>query len=89
MSSLQRVHPAIYEEFLESHFVVKKTVHAFSKIAIDQAHEQNNAVVKDDGEAIGLTESPTALQRWMVSGPETPDQRDQRLSTQKRFLKDV
>ena len=26
--------------------------------------------MKDDGGAIGLTESPAALQRWMVSGPE-------------------
>ena len=26
--------------------------------------------MKDDGGAVGLTESPAALQRWMVSGPE-------------------
>ena len=42
----------------------------FSSIAIDQAHEQNNAVIKDDGGAIGLTEDPTALWRWMIAGPE-------------------
>ena len=39
-------------------------------MAIDQAHEQNNAIVKGDGGAIGLTEDPSALRRWMVSGPE-------------------
>ena len=39
-------------------------------LAIDQAHEQNNAVIKGDGEAIGLTEDPTALRRWMVAGPD-------------------
>ena len=39
-------------------------------MAIDQAHEQNNATVKGDGGAIGLTENPTALCCWMVSGPE-------------------
>ena len=26
--------------------------------------------MKDDGGTVGLTESPAALQRWMVSGPE-------------------
>jgi len=30
----------------------------------------NNAVIKDDGGAIGLTEDPTALWRWMIAGPE-------------------
>jgi hypothetical protein len=38
--------------------------------AIDQAHEQNNAIVKGDGGAIGLTEDPAALRRWMVAGPK-------------------
>ena len=49
---------------------VKKTTHSFSAIALDHAHEQNNASVKGDGGAVELTENPTALQRWMVSGPE-------------------
>jgi len=39
-------------------------------MAIDQAHEQANAVVKADGGAIGLTEDPSALRRWMIAGPE-------------------
>ncbi|CAE1322710.1 unnamed protein product [Acanthosepion pharaonis] len=39
-------------------------------MAIDQAHEQNNAVIKGDGGAVGLTEDPSALRRWMVAGPE-------------------
>ena len=42
----------------------------FSGIAIDQAHEQNNASVNGDGGAVGLSENPAALRRWMVSGPE-------------------
>ena len=37
---------------------------------LDQAHEQNNAVSKCDGGAIGLTEDQTALRRWTVAGPE-------------------
>ncbi len=68
--ALSHLHPEIYQKFMKGHFTVQKTKHAFSKFAIDQAHEQNNAVVKDDRGAIGLTISPSALQRWMVSGPE-------------------
>ena len=50
--------------------LIKETDSKFSNIAIDQAHEQNNAIVKGDGGAIGLTEEPAALRRWMVAGPE-------------------
>ena len=39
-------------------------------MAIDQAHGQNNAAIKGDGGAIGVTEDPSALRRWMVAGPE-------------------
>ncbi len=42
----------------------------FSSMAIDQAHEQHNAIVKGDGGAVGLTQNPEALKRWMVAGPE-------------------
>ena len=60
----------MYQEFLRGNFTVNKTGNAFSNIAIDQAHEQNNACVKGDGGAIGLMQNPAALRRWMVSGPE-------------------
>ena len=39
-------------------------------MAIDQAPEQNNAVINGDGGAIGLTKHPAALRRWIVAGPE-------------------
>ena len=63
-------HPEVTREFSKGHFVVHKSCKEFSSIAIDQAHEQNNAVIKDDGGVIGLTEDPTKLQRWMIAGPE-------------------
>ena len=47
-----------------------KTEKIISTIAIDQAHEQNNKVIKEDGGAIGLTEHPSALRRLMVADPE-------------------
>ena len=70
MVTLKDVHLKVFAEFLKGNFVVKKTAHRFSAIAIDQGYEQNNAAVKDDGGAVDLTESPAALKRWMVSGPE-------------------
>lgn len=67
---LEERHPSIHAEFVQGKFVVQKTQHLFSMIALDQNHEQENEVIKGDGGAVGLTESPTALRRWMVAGPE-------------------
>ena len=70
MMALPDKHPTVSEAFREGKFVVRKTHHGFSAIPIDQAHEQNNKCVKGDGGAIGLTENPMQLLRWMISGPE-------------------
>ena len=42
----------------------------FSSIPFDQAHEQDNKIVKSSGGVIGITNNPAALRRWMLSGPE-------------------
>lgn len=47
-----------------------KTGRPFSSLALDQAHEQNNAVLKDGGGVVGLTNDPDALRRVMIAGPE-------------------
>ena len=70
MVILREKHPRIFEAFCKGKFTVNKTQRAFSRMAIDESHEQNNACVKGDGGAVGLTENPSALLRWMVSGPE-------------------
>ena len=70
MVRLEVAHPYVYSQFMKGNFTVNKTTHSFSAIALDHAHEQNIASVKGDGGAVGLTENPTALRRWMVSGPE-------------------
>ena len=69
MVSLNECHTKVYVEFMKGNFVVNKSKHAFSAIAIDHAHEQNNAKVTWDVGAVGLTENP-ALYRWIVSGSE-------------------
>ena len=53
-----------------SHWVLSKTSNKLSSIPFDQAHEQENKIVKGAGGAIGLLENPAALRRWMLSGPE-------------------
>ena len=53
-----------------SHWVLSKTYNKFSAIPFDQAHEQENKIVKGSGGAVGLTENPDAFRRWMLTGPE-------------------
>lgn len=70
MRSLDQMVPDVAAEFKKGLFTVNKTAKRFSAMAIDQAHEQNNAMVKGDGGAVGLTENPNAAdgcyqaQRW-------------------------
>ena len=61
----------IKDEF-ENHsqWVLSKTMNTFSAIPFDQAHKQENKIVKGSGDAVGLTENPVAFRRWMLSGPE-------------------
>ena len=70
MYRLNHVAPDVAVQFRQRKFAVRKTSKPFSAIPIDQAHEQNNALMKGEGGAVGLTENPSALHRWMVSGPE-------------------
>ena len=68
--NLKERHPSVYAEFEQGKFVVQKSKHLLSKISLDHNHEQENEMIKGDGGAVGLTESPAALRRWMVAGPE-------------------
>ena len=62
---------SIHKEFEErGHWVVPKTSNRFSSITIDQAHEQNNDLVKGSGGAVGLTDNPSAFKKWVIAGPE-------------------
>ena len=61
--------PDLYAAFCDGgKFTIKKSCRPFSRMALDEGHEQNNAC--GDGGAVGLTENPAALLRWMVAGPE-------------------
>ena len=70
MSALQQTAPGVFLQLEKGLITVHKSPGRFSAIAIDQAHEQNNGMVKGDGGAVGLTKNPSALRRWMISGSD-------------------
>eukprot|EP00112_Aurelia_sp_Birch-Aquarium-sp1_P004719 Seg1536.1 transcript_id=Seg1536.1/GoldUCD/mRNA.D3Y31 product="hypothetical protein" protein_id=Seg1536.1/GoldUCD/D3Y31 len=61
MSALKMTHPQVAAAFEDGQFTVHKVDHAFSAVAIDQAHEKDNAIVKGDGGAVGLFQNEDAL----------------------------
>ena len=62
---------SIHKEFEEhGNWVVLQTTDRFSSIQIDQTHEQNNDLVKHSGSAVGLIKNPSAVNKWMIAGPE-------------------
>lgn len=70
MVQLKEKVPSVYEEFNNGNFVVQKSAHVFSTMAMDQAHEQMNDHIKGDGGVIGITDNPSALIKWITAGPE-------------------
>ena len=64
------IHPETAMEFMNGNFTVCKNQQGVLSMALDQAHEQNSADIDSDGGAVGLTQSPEALRRWVVAGPE-------------------
>ena len=55
LTDLESKHPKIANKFKAGKFTVQKSQRFFSAITIDHTHEQNNAYVKGDGGAVGLT----------------------------------
>ena len=57
MVNMNKAHPQTASEFSNGNLTICKTRRVFSSMAIDQAHEQNNAAVKSDSGAVGLTQN--------------------------------
>ena len=66
--SLEAENREIFESFVNGYFTISKSRRTFSKLAIDQVHEQNNKLVEVDGGAIGILENEAALLKWAVAG---------------------
>ena len=80
MQCLSTTHPSILRNFVDGKFVIHNSERKFSGVSIDQAHEQNNKRVKGQGGIIDLTSNESALNQWIVSGPEIAEITKQRIS---------
>ena len=49
--SLPITHPDVYQQMLKGFFSFAKTKRPFSRMALDQVHEQNNEIIKRVGSA--------------------------------------
>ena len=61
MPQLKETVPSVYEKFNKGYFVAQKSTHVFSTMAMDQAYEQMNDLLKGDGVVIGITDNPSTL----------------------------
>ena len=69
LEQMKNANNPVVDQFNKGFFTVNKTGHPFSNIGIDQAHEQNNKIVKVDGGAIGILDNDAALLKWAITGP--------------------
>ena len=69
INDLEKLDNSTRSKFEKGYFTIKRSNRPFSNIGIDQAHEQNNKIVKIRGGAVGLLDNPKALLRWSVSNP--------------------
>ena len=69
LEQMKNANNPVVDQFNKGFFTVNKTGHPFSNIGIDQAHEQNNKIVKVDGGAIGILDNDAALLKWAIAGP--------------------
>ena len=72
LASLENTCPKVYRELKAGNFSFLKTKTAFSRMALDQVHEQNNKYVKSVSGATSLVnrQDESALVRWELCGPE-------------------
>ena len=54
-------------EFISGKFAVNKTGKSFSSMGEDQAHEQHNKIIKENGGGIGIFTNPKAILEWSLT----------------------
>ena len=72
LAKLQDVCPSIYSEMTNGYFLFQKTNRKFSRMALDQIHEQNNKDIKGVSGATNLLNrvDDSGLSRWELCGPD-------------------
>ena len=70
--NLKTKHPDVYDNMIQGCFSFQKTSREFSRMALDQVHEQNNRVIKASNGAIHCMNrsDESALIRWETCGPD-------------------
>ncbi|MEL7309554.1 MAG: hypothetical protein AAGK05_18010 [Pseudomonadota bacterium] len=59
---LKTLPESVRRQFIDNHnWTVSKTLRKFSSIPIDEAHEQQNKILKSAGGVIGLLDNPSTL----------------------------
>ena len=61
---------ALQTTFKKCWVILKSSRKKFSNLSKEQAHEQNNSILKGSGGTIGILENPEAPRRSVVAGPE-------------------
>ena len=72
LTTLEKANPDLHAEMMKGKFSFQKSQRMFSKMALDQVHEQNNKIIKGAGGASQLLNrsDDSALIRWETCGPE-------------------
>jgi len=68
MQKLELTHPDVCKEFAEGNHSISRSGQPFSEVSTDMAPEQsNNADLKSSGGVIGISQSPSALERRFLT----------------------
>ena len=68
MQKLELTHPEVYKEFAVGNHSISRSGQTFSQVSTDMALEQSiNANSKSSGGVIGISQSPSALERWFLT----------------------
>ena len=68
VQKLELTHPDVYKEFAEGNHSISRSGQPFSQVSTDMALEQSiNADSKSSGGVIGISQSPSGLERWFLT----------------------
>ena len=71
MNSLAAAHSRVYEEFMSGSHAVSRSSQPFVQVWTDMALGQSiNADSKGKGGIVGISQTPTALNRWFLTARE-------------------
>ena len=71
MNSLAAAHSRVYEELMSGGHAVSRSSHPFVQVWTDMALGQSiNADSKGEGGIVGISQTPTALNRWFLTARE-------------------